>query len=192
MFVELSCYYMCFYFRKTDLLIGGLRTSTETQQNRIASFPYFYDSLTFCVPLAGRLPFWQNHFFVLDWWLWIIFIIIGYIFITILYYHLYTEEPKYRETFTKLSLITFAAFLGSSSTFQPRRATVRVYFALLLFFCLILNAVFNSFYLTQIKEPLFYKQVKKIDDIIYNKFQIIFTKESISFYEEQMVKVKYF
>lgn len=159
------------YFRKADILIGGLDNDARVQKILWISIPYIQDDQTWCMATARPQELWRNIFGIYTIATWCI--LIGVIFFNgfIIYLLIRVEDRK--ENYVWTLMIGMASALGQYACYEPQRISIRVMMVFLFMYGLIMSSSFNSFLISILTRPRFKQQIDSLGSAI--KSDVVFT-----------------
>lgn len=143
-----------------------------TKKYFIASRPYHYDYLTWCVQKRKPIPLWQNIFHLCnDFSVYGSVFVVAVFLIAVEYYLIQFEHPV--RTWNELLLITLCAALGMPVAFYPRTTALRMLFVFGTLAGFMFATILSATVMRQITSPILRSQVQSIDEIISGNFRLV-------------------
>lgn len=172
-----------FFYRKADILIGGMENDPKIQKILWNSIPYRQDDETWCVATARPRDLWRNIFGIYTIQTWIA--LIGVIFFTgFLVYGLIHIEYK-PENYIWSLMVSLASSLGQYANYEPDRSSVRIMMLFLFLYGLVMSASFNSFLISILTRPRFKPQVSSLRMAIEQEFDFAGGNVALSHYIDE-------
>lgn len=161
---------MCVLSSKIDIFLGSLDENLVTRKYLMASRPYYYDHLTWCVQKSKPIPLWQNIFHLCnDWNVFTGVSVTAIIVIATEYYLIQFEHPV--RSWNEMLFITLRCALGISVAFNPRTNSARCLFLFGLIGGFIFATILSAM-MRQITNPILRPQIESIDEIINGNFTL--------------------
>lgn len=142
-----------------------------TKPHFIASRPYHYDYLTWCVQKQKPIPLWQNIFHLCnDFYVYGSVAVVAIFLIAVEYYLIQFEHPV--RTWNEMLFITLCAALGMPVAFNPRSNPFRMLFVFGIFGGYMFATILSATIMRQITNPILRPQIESIDEIINGNFEL--------------------
>lgn len=163
-----------FFFRKTDLYIGGWSIGARASPSvHVQSLrPYDFDSMAWCVQRAKKMPTWQNITTILkDRECLIAFLFVFYSISLCAYIFAYFENLKFFDGHMVLIKV-LQVVLNAPVHYFPRQLKSRFLFYIGILCAMIMYMHFISFYMVVIKLSIDKYQIQSRDDLIRYNYQL--------------------
>jgi hypothetical protein len=157
--------------KKADVAFCGLTINLDKLTYFDATHVYYFYGLLWIVPCAEPFHQWTSITRVFSapmWLLLFIFILIsaGLIYCLSNYHkNIIVDVGPYR-TMSDCFYNVWAVFLGVSVTKMPVTDHLKVYFIMLVWYCLAVNTVFQAYVTSYIVQPEYHKQIDSVEDLI--------------------------
>lgn len=139
----------------------------------MASIPFYYDFLTWCVQKGKPISILEcvTHLCTDP----IIYLVFSFqsIIVTIFAYFLQMFERRPRWDILKFSVNGFACYMGFPCTYNPIRSGTRLSTIFIFFGSFLFATLLSTMTVKILTTPLYNSQIKSIDQIIENKFQLV-------------------
>ena len=157
--------------KKADIAFCGLSINLCRYTHFDVTKIYYFSGLLWVVPCAEPFESWKSITRVFSASLWLL------VFITIILsagfiYSLSTCRPKFIAEVDSYKTIGYcfynvwAIFLGTSVSKMPLTDHLKFFFVTLLWYCLAINTVFQTFVTSYLVDPGFRKQISSLEDLI--------------------------
>lgn len=154
-----------------DLFVGALHESPVTKNHLIASRPYMYDHLTWCIQKAKPIPKWQHIAYLFaDLYAFASIVLIIIILVTVGYFLMVAERKK-KSAVDMLEIVIRCA-LGLSNEYRPQTNSVRVFLAFGIFAGIIFATLVSSILMTIATKPFYRSQIKTIEELLEQDFSL--------------------
>lgn len=160
------------YSSQTDVFIGALDESLVIKRHLIASRPYYYDHLTWCVQSAKPIPKWRNLFYLFVDWTPIAGLAVVLISLVASGYILMVAE-RMKKSSIDLLLIIVACALGQSAPYQPQSNAVRILFAFGMMAGILFATLTSSVLISIATKPIQSPQIQNIQEILMRNYTLV-------------------
>lgn len=159
------------YSRKADLLIAGIDDSLMLSFTKKLwiSRTYMSDDMTWCVAKVKPCPLWSNIFQIFTFITWIAVLTTIFTIAVIIKYFLRIDKRS--ENYMWALLLSIAAIIGKSITYNPSRVSIRVMMVFLFLYGLIISTSFCTFLISSLTQPRFGRQIDNLPDAIKAGFK---------------------
>lgn len=157
------------YFRKYDIIIGGIHADYSNSSTFTSSAPYLQDDLTWCVSWAKEIPRWKNIYYIpqdIQTYAWGAIMYIMTIFCA---FFLTTFEEKPLDFFCCV-ILSVQTLVGFASPFRPKGLLMRFHYGQFLIIPFWLTQIFSAFLITFVPRILYDEQISSFEDITRNHF----------------------
>lgn len=142
-------------------------------KNLVASIPYYYDRLVWCVQKNKPIPKSETIFHLCNDPIVYVAFTLHVVFLLLVAYFLQMFERHLKWDWNKTLIAGFTFYTGLPSTYRPtnsahRIAALSVFFGGMLFAILIVSKTMNLF-----TTPIFNPQVKTIDQLLESEFSLV-------------------
>lgn len=154
------------------MFIGALDENPITNKYLIASRPYYYDYLNWCVQKQQPIPLWRNFFHICNDWTVHFWTVISAVSLDAMLYYL-TQFEKIPRTWNECEFHVLGAAMGTVVAFNPQTASLRVLFIFGLFSGMLFATTLNAFIVTILTSPIVNPQITSISEIIDGEFKLV-------------------
>lgn len=155
-----------------DVFIGALDESPVIKNHLIASRPYYYDHLTWCIQKAKPIPKWQNISYLFeDWTAFVSLFGLLILLVAVGYFMMVVEHTK-KSALDLIQIIVCLA-LGLSVVYRPQSNPLRIFFAFGVFAGMIFATLTSSILLTIATNPIQRPQIQTIHEILMQNFSLV-------------------
>lgn len=135
------------------------------------SVSYLQDDITWCVSPAKPIRRWKNILYItrdkatifIGSVLFIIYLISIYLWI------MFEEKPL---DFFLVVIYTTEGLVGFSTSFQPKKSIIRIYFIVALVIAFWMNQIFCAYFFIFIPQQLYEPQIESVEHIMTNNFRL--------------------
>lgn len=128
------------------------------------SIPYIQDDQTWCVATARPRDIWRNIFGLYTLFTWSMLIAAVFFIAAVIYAFMQLEHR--RDNYAWTLLIGMAAALGQTASYEPWRASIRVFMCFIFMYGLVQTTSFNSFLISILTQPKFKTQIDSVRSAI--------------------------
>lgn len=157
----------------------GLFHSNETHNRDFdQTFNYMRDHITWIVPKAERLSYFEKMFSIFDYYTWI-GLLISYILTSAILYK-FTDSVKHTEYYQKFincCLCSVMVLMGLPTNIVPKTQRGRYLFAAWSIFSIIINNVSKAVLIYLLNHDVFEKQIKNEKDLMESKLLLMLPEE---------------
>jgi hypothetical protein len=157
--------------KKADIAFSALNINSDKSIYFDSTYVYHTSGLVWIVPCAQPFHGWKSItrvFSLPTWSLLFVFIIMSAMFMYSLsncHKNSLIEFGHYR-TISDCFYNVWAVFLGMSVSKKPLTNHLKVYFIMLVWYCLAVNTVFQAYVTSYIVQPEYHKQIASVEDIL--------------------------
>lgn len=171
---SVACFFCCWKLdcSEVDLFIGALDETPVTKNHLIASRPYYYDHLTWCIQKAQPIPKWRNIFYLFTDWTVLASLIFVLILLVAVAYILMIVEHKKKNLFEILQIILCCA-LGLSASYQPQSNPFRILYGFGIFAGIIFATLVSSVLMIIATKTIYRKQIVTTQEILEQDFSLV-------------------
>lgn len=173
-------WFFVFFFRKADILIGGMDNDARVQKLLWISIPYIQDDQTWCLATARPQELWRNIFGIYTVGTWCI--LIGAIFFNGLIIYLLIRVENRKDNYIWTLMIGMASALGQYSPYEPHRSSIRIMMVFLFMYGLVMSSSFNSFLISILTRPKFMQQIDSLGKAIGSSVDYVGGDVALSHY----------
>lgn len=160
------------YFSHADIFIGALDENSVIKNHLIASRPYYFDHLTWCVQKAKPIPKWQNISYLFEDWTAIASLFgLLILLVAVSYFMMVVEQTK--KSSLDLLQIIFCCALGLSVVFRPQSNPLRILFGFGILAGMIFSTLTSSILLTIATNPIQRPQIQTIQETLIQNFTLV-------------------
>lgn len=147
-----------------EILIGGMDRDMRVAKLLWISIPYIQDDQTWCVATARPRDIWRNIFGIYTWFTWSILIATIFFIGAVIYAFMQLEHRP--DNYAWTLMVGMAAALGQTASYEPWRASIRVFMCFLFMYGLVMSTSFNSFLISILTQPRFKTQINTVRSAI--------------------------
>lgn len=168
---------------EADLGIGSLAATVNRLKYLQISETYGFESITWVVPIAPKIPGWLNLVNVYETGTYIIIFFTFFItfLMTFLFSRIKKEESSYN-IFGNNFMNLLAVFMGLSLKYKPRYSASRLAFFSCAFLNLIIGAVYQTTLISFLAKPMYEKQINTVEGIFKNNLEILYLPQVVMYY----------
>lgn len=153
--------------------MGALEESLLTNEHLIASHPYYYDYLTWCVQKAKPMPLWKSILRICtDPVVYAVFTLHGVI-ITAMCYVIQQFERHQKWDLFRISVNGFKVYVGYGCSYKPKNFSNRLGASFVYIGAFLFDAILCTKVITFTTTPIYGTQVKSITEAIEGGFQFV-------------------
>lgn len=128
------------------------------------TIPYIQDDQTWCVATARPRDIWRNIFGIYTLFTWSMLIAAVFYIAAIIYAFMQLERRL--DNYAWTLLIGMAAALGQTASYEPWRASIRVFMCFVFMYGLVMTTSFNSFLISILTQPRYKTQIDSVRSAI--------------------------
>lgn len=161
------------YCRKADIIIGILQETNQISEYFISSWPYYFDSITWCVRKKQPIALWKNLFHLCsDPIVYAVHTTIAISFLSFVYFLQQFESARKYDWNTILMAIT-TMLLGFSSNYKAHLISNRILFIACIFGGIVFSTIVLAFFLRITINPIYESQIKSFREIVDGSYDLI-------------------
>lgn len=160
---------MKLHFGFIDVVFGTIPLHLSILEYADATIPYLQTAFQWFVPCPTPVPRMETilGIFTLPVWFTLILILILTTAIVWCIGRRHHESPLYYTASSSLYNV-WAVSIGVSVAEMPRTSRLRVFFLIFLWYCFVINTVFQALFVTFLMEPGFRRHIATFDDLIHS------------------------
>lgn len=164
----------------SDIIGGGLDGNRLTNEYFVASYPYYYDELTWCVQKTRPIMTWENIFKLCnDPTVYISVSMICIVTIAFFYFMQQFENGS-KWCWNRITFDGIRIICGFACELKPKMYSTRLFFGIVLLGCIPFVVTFLVTWLKCITTPFYEKQIASVEEMLHNRFEVV--GNSIAFY----------
>jgi hypothetical protein len=158
---------MRLHFGLIDVVLGTIPLHLDILEFADATTPYLHTAFQWFVPCPTPVPRMETilGIFTVPVWLTLILVLIMTSATVWCIGNRHYESPLYSTVPTSLFNV-WAIFIGVCVAELPRTSRLRIFFLIFLWYCFVINIVFQAFFVTFLVEPGFRQQIATFDELI--------------------------
>lgn len=153
-----------------DLIVGGILSHPLDSEKFFASAPYLQDDMTWCVERSQNLV-GKNIFFNVTSTETYIFGGVLFIF-SILGVNFLPTFGKKPPDLIHTAILAVQTLIAFPSPHNPKKASIRLFFAIFLIPPFWLNQIYSAYFFTYISRVIYNKQINTFDEVATNNFRL--------------------
>ncbi|KAJ9591270.1 hypothetical protein L9F63_002203 [Diploptera punctata] len=173
----------------SDIAIGAFPLHPFFNSYGDPSIPYLFSAAKWCVPCPKLLPRMQRITSILSPFM-LLMMLMVFLLATFVIYHIsdVSDSDKFLKPVSSL-YVAWAVLLGISVLDMPKSLKLRLFFTLLLWYCFIMNVMFQAVIVSLLIEPGFENELKTFDELVssnirYAYYSMIETLFTLTSYNE--------
>jgi hypothetical protein len=163
--------YVDIYIRSADVAAGSFFLNSRLSEYADPTIPFVFDKVKWHVPCPRPATKMEKIMSVFSLSSWLCMAVV--FFLTSLVFwrsangpHIsVTMESQYFKCVLNCVYFVWCVFIGVSVPELPRTWKLRIWFLLFVWYCFVLNTVFQALFITFLVEPGYNKQIKTIEEL---------------------------
>jgi hypothetical protein len=170
---------MKLYFGEVDVALGTIVLHLNILQYADATIPYLQTAFQWFVPCPTPVPRMERILGIFTVHVWLALVLVLAVTTAVVWGMgaRQCESPLYSTASSSVYNV-WAIFIGVSVTELPRTSRLRIFFLIFIWYSLVMNIVFQAFFVTFLVEPGFHQQIATFDELVDSGVTYAFDESS--------------